>query len=195
MENQFVSNILNKVTELPVAVHATLAAISVLWFQWAKGMLDASYAASLHPVDFATGQTSFSGETIKSYYAVMTDAGTLDIYVRTQIIDFGFILGFLGIGLFVCTLIGRLSRDGGFGRRMGRLAGLVFVAGGICDMIENGWSFVMLANPITFADWLAIPYSTFAALKFGLITLGIALAIVSLLSAVVGRGLDKPNIG
>lgn len=195
MEKHAMLNTFKKVTDLPVAAHIALAVISILWFQWAKGKLDASYAASLHPVDYITGQTRFSGDTIKGYYAAMTDTGTLDIYVRTQMVDFGFILGFLGIGLFVCTLIGRLSRDGGIGRFIGFLAGLAFVVGGISDIIENGWSFVMLANPSTFADWLAIPYSTFAVLKFGLINLGMVLALVSLLAAVVGRALNKPNIG
>lgn len=187
--------VMKKIIDMPVLVHAALAVISVFWFQWAKGKLDASYAASRHPVDYMTGQTSFSGETVKGYYAAMTDAGTLNIYVKTQLIDFGFILGFLGIGLFVCTLIARPNRAESIGRRIGVLAGLAFVFGGISDMIENGWSFVMLANPSTFADWLAIPYSAFAVLKFGLITLGLALSLVSLLTIVVGRALNKPNIG
>lgn len=125
----------------------------------------------------------------------MSDAGTLDIYARTQMIDFAFILGFLGIGLFVCTLIARLSRAGAGGRRAGALAGLAFIFGGVSDMVENGWSFIMLANPATFADWLAIPYSAFAVLKFALIAPGLGLALVSLLLAITGRALDKPDIG
>jgi len=36
---------------------ATIAAFGM--FQAAKSALDASYAASGHPVDYATGQTSF----------------------------------------------------------------------------------------------------------------------------------------
>lgn len=187
--------VIKKVIDMPVLVHAGLAGVSVFWFHWAKGMLDASYAASLHPVDYMTGQTSFSGETLKGYYDVMTDAGTLDIYVKTQFIDFGFILGFLGVGLFVCTLIARLNRAESIGRRIGVLAGSSFVFGGISDMIENGWSFVMLANPSTFSDWLALPYSSFAVLKFGLIILGLALTLASLLLAVVGHALNKPNVG
>lgn len=183
------------VIRLPVFVHAALALVSIFWFQWAKGKLDASYAASRHPVDYMTGQTSFSGETIKEYYASMTDTGTLDIYVTTQLIDFGFILGFLGIGLFVCTLIARLSRADSFGRNTGMLAGLPFVLGGISDMIENGWSFVMLTNPSTFANWLAIPYSTFAVVKFGLITLGLGLTLICLVLAGIGRVLNNPKIG
>lgn len=187
--------VMKKIVDLPVLVHVALAAVSILWFQWAKGLLDASYAASLHPVDYMTGQTSFSGEAVKGYYATMSDAGTLDVYVTTQLIDFGFILGFLGIGLFVCTLIARLNRPLSFGRKLGVLAGLAFVFGGLSDMIENGWSFVMLANPSTFADWLALPYSTFAVLKFGLITFGLGLSLASLVLAPAGRALNKPNIG
>jgi len=185
---------MKKIISLPVLAHIALAVITMSWFQWAKGKLDASYAASLHPVDYLTGQTRFSGEMIKGYYATMSDAGTLKVYVTTQLIDFGFILGFLGIGLFVCTLIARLNRLGSFGRNIGVLAGLAFVLGGLSDMIENVWSFVMLANPSTFADWLAIPYSTFAVLKFALITLGLGLSLASLLMAAVGRTLKKPNI-
>lgn len=187
--------LLQKVTGLPIFAHVVLAVGVIGWFGWAKGKLDASYAASRHPVDYMTGQTSFSGETVKGYYATMSDAGTLDIYVKTQLIDFLFIFGFLGIGLFVCTLIARLGRDASFGRKAGLGAGLAFIAGGVSDMIENGWSFVMLANPANFADWLAIPYSAFAVLKFGLITLGMAMLLVSLLSTFGGRALCKPHIG
>lgn len=186
---------INKMTKLPLPVHAALALFSILWFQWAKGKLDASYAASQHPVDYMTGQTTFDGATIKEYYAAMSETGTLDVYVTTQLVDFGFILGFLGIGLFVCTLIARLGRDGSLGRKIGLFAGLSFVFGALSDMIENGWSFVLLANPSNFADWLAIPYSFFAVLKFGLITLGLGLLIACLISVVVGRALSKPNIG
>ena len=187
--------VFQKFIDLPLLVLAPLAAGSILWFQWTKGQLDASYAASGHPVDYMTGQTSFSGETIKGYYAAMIESGTLDVYVRTQLIDFAFIIGFLAIGLCVCTLIARLSRAESFGRRIGIWAGLAFVLGGISDMIENGWSFIMLANPSDFADWLAIPYSSFAVLKFALITFGLALAFVSILSGILGRVLQKPKLG
>lgn len=187
--------LLNRLVVLPLVALVPLAAGSLIWFQWAKGKLDSSYAASKHPVDYMTGQTSFSAERIKGYYSAMIDTGTLDIYVRTQLIDFGFILGFFGIGLFVCTLLARLGRAGSIGRKLGIGAGLAFVFGGLCDVIENCWSFVMLANPSGFADWLAIPYSLFAVSKFGLITLGMALFLASLVSIVLGRAWRKPKIG
>lgn len=186
---------LKRVLNLPVAAHIALAFGSFIWFQWAKGKLDASYAASLHPVDYMTGQTSFSGEKIKGFYAVMAQAGTLDVYVTTQLIDFGFILGFVGIGLFACTLIARLSRGSSIGQKLGLFAAGAFLLGALCDAIENLWSFVMLANPATFADWLALPYSAFAVLKFGFITLGMALVIASIVCALLGRVLKRPNLG
>lgn len=185
----------SKITHLPLSAHIPLAVFSMGWFQWAKSKLDASYAASQHPVDYMTGQTSFSGETIKEYYATMGEAGTLDVYVRTQMIDFLFILGFIGIGFFVCTLFARLGRPKSLGRKLGTIAGLAVIAGALSDMIENAWSFVMLANPSDFTDWLAIPYSTFAVLKFGLIALGLALIIASLVSTLAGYTLRKPKIG
>ena len=99
------------------------------------------------------------------------------------------------IGVFVCTLISRASRDDSWGRRVGLLAGLCALTGAVSDAIENGWSFVMLANPTDFADWLAIPYSGFASLKFTLITLAMVGLIISVALAVIGRLTGKSNLG
>ncbi|HMQ58763.1 MAG TPA: hypothetical protein PKE65_09460 [Rhizobiaceae bacterium] len=173
-----------------MAATATLAA-----FQATKSVLDASYAASKHPVDYATGQTTFSGPRIKEYYATMLDAGTLDIYRMTQLIDFGFIAAMACMGLFVCSLIARIGRDGSWARRIGFWAAGAIVLGALSDAIENAWSFVMLANPTGFADWLALPYSGFASAKFALITLGMVLTIASLLTGLAGRLAGKPQIG
>ena len=78
---------LDRITALPIWMHIGAAVATVFSFNWVKARLDASYAASQHPVDYATGQTSFNGETIKGYYAQMLETGTLDIYRMTQLID------------------------------------------------------------------------------------------------------------
>ena len=187
--------ILRGIIALPVWLHAALAVGTVVWFGWSKGKLDASYAASGHPVNYMTGQTRFSGTQVKEYYAVMADAGTLDIYYATQLIDFAFILGFVGIGLFICSLIARACRPDSWGRKLGKFAGFAFIAGAICDAIENGWSFIMLAQPATFANWLALPYSGFAVLKFVLVSLGLCCILACLVLAGFGRILGKPKIG
>ena len=125
----------------------------------------------------------------------MIETGTLDIYRTTQLIDFGFILAIAGMGLFVCTLIARAARDGSWGRHAGLIAGLFAIVGALSDAIENGWSFIMLANPTDFANWLAIPYSSFASLKFALITLAMLCLLISAILAAIGRLTGKPNLG
>ena len=82
---------LKQMTTISFPLHAGIAVTTLIGFQWIKNVLDASYAASKHPVDYATGQTTFNAETIKGYYATMEELSTLDIYRTTQIIDFGFI--------------------------------------------------------------------------------------------------------
>ena len=104
--------LLDRVTALPLWTHAAAAVATVASFQWTRGWLEAGCAASRHPVDFATGQTAFSGEKIKSYFAHTQKTGTLDVYWTTQVIDYGFILAMACMGLFVCTFVARFSRGG-----------------------------------------------------------------------------------
>ena len=174
-ESKIPLSLMTRITALPIWVHVTAAVGSVALFEVVKGALDRSYAALMHPVDYVMGQTSFDATTIKGYYATTEEAGTLGIYVRARIIDYGFIVAMCCLALFVFTLIVRLGRDGSVGRRIGIWPGLLVWMGVICDAIENGGAFVMLANPTGFADWLAFPYSGFASVKFALIALSMLL--------------------
>ncbi len=166
---------------LPVIAHAFLAACSIAGFVLIKPVLDASYAASLHPVDYATGQLAFNGGTIKGYYAHMKQVGTLDIYWQTQFIDFAFIAAMFCLGIFFFTLVARLSQRGTWGQRIGIIATFAAMAGALSDSIENLISFVMLTSADTFPNWLALAYSGFAAVKFILITTAMVGAIISLI--------------
>ncbi len=185
----------NKVIEMPLWSNVIALPILFTAFNWIKNKLDSSYAASNHPVDYATGQTSFNGETIKGYYQTMIDAGTLDVYWQTQFIDFGFIVAIFCIGLFAGALVARFARDGSWGRKLGRFAAFAIMLGAFCDSIENLISFVMLSNPVNFQNWIAFPYSSFAVLKFLLITLGIFGALASILMILIGRFAQRPKIG
>ena len=104
--------LLDGVTALPLWTHAAAAVATVASFQWTRGWPEAGCAASRRPVDFATGQTAFSGEKIKSCFAHTQKTGTLDGYWTTQVIDYGFILAMACMGLFVCTFVARFSRGG-----------------------------------------------------------------------------------
>lgn len=182
-------------TSLPVWAHGALTLASFVGFQRVKAALDASYAASKHPVDYATGQTTFDATRIKGFYAHMQSEGTLDVYHQTQLIDFGF-LALLGLtGLLLGTLIARAGRDGSWAYRAGLIAALLFVGGASMDALENLTSFVMLADPQGFADWLALPYSGFAVVKFALITAGMAAVLISLALTATGRLSGRPGIG
>lgn len=188
-------SIFQTMMKMPIALHGLCAFASFAGFQFAKARLDTSYAASWHPVDYVTGQTGFSAEMAKSYYAQMQAAGTLDIYVTTQMIDYGFILAMFCLGVFVYTLIARAGRVGSWGRHLCVLAAVAVMAGAICDAIENAWSFVMLADPADFADWLAIVYSSFAVAKFALFGSAMLLVMVSLLLSLTGRLSGKVRLG
>ena len=171
--------LMNKAMQMNGFIHAGAALGAFGGLQWVQGKLDASYAASNHPVDYATGQTTFSGEAIKGYYAHMEALGTLDIYRTTQLIDFGFIAAMMLLAFFMSTFVGRFAAAGSWGRKAAVVAGLAGIAGAGFDAIENLISFVMLADAQGFADWLALPYSGAASVKFALITL----AMFSLLVA------------
>lgn len=183
-----------RITRMPILLHVAAIPVVFAGFNWIKAALDKSYAASQHPVDYATGQTTFSGPMIKTYYAHMESAGTLDIYRTTQMIDFGF-LALLGVlGLLIACLFARLGREESWARTIGMLAGLSIVVGAIMDALENLMSFVLLADPSGFADWLALPYSAFAVAKFGFITLGMFGILLCILFVVIGRLTKRPAL-
>lgn len=172
-------------------LHATATAAAFGAFQLVKSRLDASYAASGHPVDYATGQLAFDAEKIEGYYRVMQAAGTLDVYWRTQMIDFGFIAAVMVLALLLGTLVARLGGAGSWGRRLGVWAALAGMAGAGMDAVENLLSFAMLAQPQAISQALAMTYSSAAAVKFALLTLAMALILLSVILGGVRRIRDR----
>jgi hypothetical protein len=185
-----ISKFIRSTMSMPKYQHAALAGLSALGFGLIKPQLDASYLASRHPVDYATGQLSFSAELVKGYYAHM-----IDIYWKTQFIDFGFIAAVFCLGLFFATAIARVSRLGSWGRWLGMAAGFAAMSGATADAFENFISFVMLSNPNSFPSWIAVVASTFSALKFAMISSAILGCVASLFFAFLVYVLKKPQIG
>lgn len=176
---------------LPLAAHMAAAALSFGAFQWVKGRLDASYAASGHPVDYATGQLAFDARTIESYYAHMIEAGTLQVYWQTQFIDFGFIAAVMAVSLLFGTLAARfgerINRLGVWGWRLGIAAAILGVSGAAFDALENLLSFLILASPQAIPQPLALAYSTAAAVKFALLTTAMICLLLSIMAGAAGR--------
>ena len=176
--------LLDRVTALPLWTHAAAAVATVASFQWTRGWLEAGYAASRRPVDFATGRTAFSGEKIKSCFAHTQKTGTLDVYWTTRVIDYGFILAMACMGLLVCTFVARFSRGG---RRQGP------PANGLCGMRAPGHHALPCGQiPVNCAGILrpaprAIPQSGFSG--------SAATAGKCVVKAERGRVVEKPGIG
>ena len=184
----------SRLTQSNIFAHAGATAAAFGAFQLVRLRLDALYAVSRHPVDYATGQTTFDGIRIKEFYAHMQAEGTLGIYVQTQLFDFLFIACVALLGLTLGTLTARLGRPGSLARRAGIAAAISAMGGAAMDAAENLVSFVMLADPAGFPNWLALPYSGFAVAKFALMTLAMALVLITLILAAAGRATRRPAL-
>lgn len=166
-------------------VIATLAAFA--FNQGATMWLNASYAASKYPVPYYVAQLSFSAQKIKGWYGAMLQTGTLDVYVRTQNIDFVFILSTLLLHFFALVLVSRALREGSRGRTWMVVCAFLSAIAPMADAAENLVSYVMLAQPTSFPDWLAILYSSCSALKFAFFCFAYLCVPVGLAAGVAQR--------
>jgi hypothetical protein len=66
-------------------------------------------------------------------------------------------------------------------------AALISAIAPLADAVENGISFIMLANPTGFEPLLAIAYSCVAAVKFGMFTFAYLAAVSGLVAALYYR--------
>jgi len=161
---------IDRFLQIPIALHLGGAVAAIAVFTFTKSLLDQSYAASGHPVDYATGQLAFSAEKISGYYQSMSDGGTLPVYWRTQFIDFGFIAAVAVMGLLIGTLAARLWPEGHLVRRVGLFVPVFAFLGASLDAIENLLSFWMLTSFPVIPKLAALLYSSAAAGKFLFLT-------------------------
>lgn len=180
-----------RILATPLWLHATLTGISFVAFQGTRLFLDMLYAASGHPVDFATGQLAFDGEVTFGYYEAMRRAGTFDIYVKTQLFDFAFIASVICFGICFGTLLARMGKPRSATFMLGVGAAFFATTGATFDAIENLMSFVLMQFEVTIPGLLALIYSGFAALKFISLTIAMALAVAALLTGLITVALGK----
>lgn len=162
-------------------VHVGATSLSFFIVIAVNMMLSSLYSASNHPVTQAEGQTSFSASAVKGFFAVMSDAGTLHIYTVSQIFDYLFMFTLGLFSLTLASLLRRFNRPFKPGMKFASFGGSAVVFGLGFDGIENLISFVMLANPVDFPDFLAILYSTAAVIKFSFVAFG----AIALLASIV----------
>jgi hypothetical protein len=153
--------------------------------------VEISFARTKYPVSLLEGQLAFSGAAIKSHYASLQAQGTFDQFVLTQIIDFAWIIGLMLTLFFSHLVLARSqppkSKWCQLALRLAVLAPIIAAS----DAFENMVSFVMLANPKDFSDWLAILYSSFAAIKWSWATIGIVLLLIQIGALIRSRARQK----
>ncbi len=151
---------------------------------YASQILTASYADSQFPVPYQVAQLSFDAQKLKGWYAVLIERGTMGADLQTQHIDFIFIASVFMLHLLALLLIARLFPAASRGRRWMETAAALSTLAPIADALENLVSYLMLAQPLDFSPGLALVYSSFAAVKFGMFTLAYAAAVLGLAAAV-----------
>lgn len=170
-------------SQLSIAQLLVITLLSLLFNLWATDLLNTAYAASAFPVPYWEAQLSFSHEKLKLWYSFLIHNGTLERYVHTQHIDFIFIASVLLLHTAALLLISRLLPAGSAGQKLLVGASLLSAIAPLADSLENGISYVMLANPTDFAPALALAYSSVAALKFTMFTAAYVAALGGLLAA------------
>ncbi len=150
---------------------------------WATKLLDAAYAASRFPVPYWQAQLSFDHEKLKGWYAFLIENQTLDLYVHTQWVDFIFIATVLILHTAFLLALSRAVPLQSTARRVLIVAAPLSAIAPLADAVENGISFIMLANPTGFEPLLAIAYSSAAAIKFGMFTFAYVAASGGLVAA------------
>jgi hypothetical protein len=149
--------------------------------------VEASFVTTKYPVSLIEGQLTFSGAAIKSHYSTLLAQGTFNGFVLTQVIDFAWIIGLMLTLFFAHVAIARGQAAGSawrdFALRLAVIAPLIAAS----DAFENIVSFMMLANPQQFPDWLALLYSGLAAIKWSWAVIGILLILIQISALVISR--------
>lgn len=158
----------------------------------ATAWLNASYAASGFPVPYHVAQLSFSAAKLQGWYGELLRLGTLDDYVRTQFVDFAFIASVAVLHPAALLLLGRGFAAEGRARRLMRVAATLSLVAPAADAAENMVSFVMLAQPLTFAPGLAWVYSSLAALKFAMFAFAYLAAAIGAVAAAGSSLVRRP---
>ena len=159
---------------------SALLALSLLLAAAGYVAVELSFAATHYPVSLLEGQLTFSGPAIKSHYATLLAQGTFDRFVLTQVIDFAWIVGLMLTLFFAHVAIARGQPAGSRWRPLALRLAVVAPLIAASDALENAVSFIMLADPTGFPDWLAVLYSGLAAIKWSWAVIGVSLIVIQL---------------
>jgi hypothetical protein len=162
-----------------------IAIVLVVIRQATQIWLDGLYVDSQFPVPFYIGQTTFNAEELKGYYAVLLEKGTLGKYFWVQMADYLFMVTVFVSFFALMTAVYRSLPDVKWLKNLAWTMIFIAPAAALFDAVENLVSFIFIANPTDFADWLVHPYSAFAVIKFAIFIIAYLWAIAGLVISLV----------
>ncbi|MFT7560107.1 MAG: hypothetical protein ACI93R_002022 [Flavobacteriales bacterium] len=179
MKNQQALTLRQRIdTLLPTWSWWILGLASFFIFQNIMAWMGGLYEATLHPASIIAGQTTFNGDAIKGFYASMIEQGTLTKYVQVQIYDYILMTSMFAWLAGLCVAVYRSLPNVKTLKNIAWTLAILCPLAPMFDALENIVSFFMLAEPESFANWLALPYSSFAVIKFLLSSLGFAWIVI-----------------
>lgn len=140
------------------------------------------YARSGFAPRLIEGQLAFNPAQTRAWYAALIEQGTLDIYRRTQWVDFIFIAGLLATLFILHLMIAKARRNEPGWQRLALWLAVLGPAIATADIWENLVTLMMLSAPTTFPSALAILASTLSVVKWGWAVIGTSLVLVQLIA-------------
>ncbi|MFC7625459.1 hypothetical protein [Microlunatus sp. GCM10028923] len=163
-----------------VAVLAALAQVAV----------QRTFAEVRHPVSLGQANTTADPGIVRGWYRQLREQDTFGWMVATELVDCLWVAAVASFVLLGTLLLSRLvsRRNPAAACLLRRAAPWVALAPAL-DLLENGLSLAMLADPAGFADWLAVAHAAVSRVKLGaMIAVGVAVPGFALVAYVLGGG-------
>jgi hypothetical protein len=168
---------------LLLAAAVAVAAVGQVWLQ-------ATFATVRHPASLGVANTTADADALRGWYRVLLAQGTLDRMVATELVDLVWVGGVAASSVLLTLVAARLlsRRNPPAAGLLRRIAPWTALAPGM-DLVENGLSLVMLADPLGFPAPLAVAHAVVSWLKLaGMVAVGVGVPAYSLWSARRGEG-------
>lgn len=149
-----------------------------------------TFAAVRHPVSLGRANTTADPDLIRGWYHLLQEQGTFGWMVATELVDLGWVVAVATFVLLGTLLLSRLvaRRNQPAADLLRRAAPWLALAPGL-DLLENGLSLTMLADPEGFPDGLALAHAAVSRVKLGaMIAVGVAGPGFALVAYALGGG-------